>query len=52
VRLRLGERDITVEAGEAAEFNTMTPHAVTALDGPAELIQIFNRDGLDAHVHH
>ena len=34
VLLRLGEREIVVEAGEAAEFSTMTPHAVTALDIP------------------
>jgi transcriptional regulator with XRE-family HTH domain len=52
VRLALGERQITVQAGEAAEFNTMTPHALRAVDGPAELIMIFNRDGLHAHVHH
>jgi quercetin dioxygenase-like cupin family protein len=52
VRLSLGERDITVEAGESAEFSTMTPHAVAAIDGPAELIMIFDRDGQRAHVHH
>jgi quercetin dioxygenase-like cupin family protein len=52
VRLSLGEREITVETGEAAEFATMTPHAVEAIDGPAELIMIFDRDGQRAHVHH
>jgi DNA-binding XRE family transcriptional regulator/quercetin dioxygenase-like cupin family protein len=51
VRLRLGDRDIIVETGEAAEFNTMTPHAVSPEGAPAEIIQIFNRDGLHAHVH-
>lgn len=51
VRLWLGEREITVEAGEAAEFGTMTPHAFAAVDGPAELIMIFDRDGQRAHVH-
>jgi len=51
VRLSLGERDITVETGEAAEFATMVPHAVAAIDGPAELIMIFDRDGQRAHVH-
>lgn len=51
VRLALGEREIFVETGEAAEFNTMTPHALAAVGGPAEVIQIFNRDGLHAHVH-
>ena len=51
VRLYLGERELTVEAGEAAEFNTMTPHTFAAVDGPAELIMIFDRDGLHTHVH-
>jgi mannose-6-phosphate isomerase-like protein (cupin superfamily) len=50
VRLRLGDREIIVETGEAAEFNTMTPHAVSPDGAPAEIIQIFNRDGLHAHV--
>ncbi len=40
-----------VEAGQAAEFSTMTPHAVDALDGPAEVIMIFDRDGQRAHLH-
>ena len=52
VRLLLGEREIMVETGEAAEFATMTPHACAASDGPAELIMIFDRDGQRAHVHH
>ncbi|MEM9565499.1 MAG: XRE family transcriptional regulator [Actinomycetota bacterium] len=51
VRLLLGEREILVEAGQAAEFATMTPHAFEAVDGPAELIMIFDRDGHRAHVH-
>ena len=51
VRLLLGEREIVVETGEAAEFGTMTPHAFAALDGPAELIMLFDRDGQHAHVH-
>ncbi len=52
VRLSLGDRDITVDTGEAAEFTTMTPHAFTAIDEPAELIMIFDRDGQRAHIHH
>jgi transcriptional regulator with XRE-family HTH domain len=51
VRLSLGGREIVVETGEAAEFATMTPHAFAAMDGPAELIMIFDRDGHNAHVH-
>lgn len=51
IRLRLGDREITVETGEAAEFSTMTPHAIDALDGPAELLMVFDRDGQRAHLH-
>src|ERR671914_2799310 len=51
VRLSLGDREITVETGEAAEFSTMTPHAFAAIDGHADLIMIFDRDGQHAHVH-
>ena len=52
VRLSLGDRDVLVETGEAAEFATMTPHAFSALGAPAELVMIFDRDGQQAHVHH
>jgi transcriptional regulator with XRE-family HTH domain len=51
VHLRLGDRAIEVAAGEAAEFTTMTPHALAAIDAPAELVMIFDRDGQRAHVH-
>jgi transcriptional regulator with XRE-family HTH domain len=51
VLLTLGDRQVVVNAGEAAEFATMTPHATQALDGPAELVMIFDRDGHRAHVH-
>lgn len=49
--LTLGERTIVVGAGEAAEFSTMTPHAIHALEGPAELVMVFDRDGQRAHLH-
>lgn len=52
VRLLLGEREVVVGTGEAAEFATMTPHAFVAVDEPAEVIMIFDRDGQRAHVHH
>lgn len=51
VRLLLGDREILVETGEAAEFTTMTPHAFAAVGGPAEVVMIFDRDGQRAHVH-
>lgn len=51
VRLTLGDREIMVEAGEAAEFSTMTPHAIDAVGAPAELIMIFDHEGRRAHLH-
>lgn len=51
VQLFLGERIILVEAGEAAQFETMTPHSFTAMGGPAEIIMIFDRDGHRVHSH-
>jgi transcriptional regulator with XRE-family HTH domain len=48
-RLQLGERTILVEAGQAAEFSTMIPHAFGAHDGPVEILCIFDQDGEQAH---
>jgi transcriptional regulator with XRE-family HTH domain len=48
--LLLGERTITVEAGQAAEFSTMVPHAFGALGGPAEVLAIFDHDGRRTHL--
>ena len=50
IRLRLGERVILVPTGHAAEFSTMTPHAINAHDGPAEVLCIFDHDGNQAHL--
>ena len=50
VRLRLGEREMLVEAGQAAAFDTMTPHIVDADGGPAEVLSIFDRHGERAHL--
>ena len=49
-RLHLGDRVILVESGQAAQFSTMSPHAITAAGGPAEIIVIFDRDGRRAHL--
>lgn len=51
VRLFLGERAVVVEAGEAAEFGTMTPHAFVAEGGPAEVIMVFDQEGHVVHRH-
>jgi transcriptional regulator with XRE-family HTH domain len=49
--LQLGERAILVEAGDAAEFSTMVPHAIGAHGGPAEILTILTQDGERAHLH-
>jgi len=49
--LLLGERTILVEAGQAAEFSTMIPHAFGAHGGPAEVLCIFDHDGQRTHLH-
>lgn len=52
LRLRVGERDPVLTRGEAAEFDTGTPHAISA-NGPrpAQVISIFNDDGARIHTH-
>lgn len=51
VRLELGERTILVPAGDAAEFSTMIPHAISAHRGPVEILTIFDHEGERAHLH-
>jgi transcriptional regulator with XRE-family HTH domain len=50
VRLLLGEREHLVEAGQAAEFDTMTPHRLVGFGGPAEILTIFDHHGERAHL--
>lgn len=48
--LRLGERLITVERGNAAEFSTMIPHAIGARGSrPVEILTILTAEGQRAH---
>jgi transcriptional regulator with XRE-family HTH domain len=35
LRLLLGDQDLTIDAGEAVEFTTWTPHWFGAVDGPS-----------------
>jgi len=49
-RLQLGNRIILVQAGHAAQFSTMAPHAISGHEGPVEIIVIFDRDGRRAHL--
>ena len=50
-RLQLGERTILVQAGDAADFSTMVPPAITAHDGPVEILTILSHDGERAHLY-
>ena len=50
VLLTLGDREIEVQEGEAAEFSCMVPHMFEATGGPAEILTIFDRDGRNAHL--
>jgi transcriptional regulator with XRE-family HTH domain len=51
VRLLLGEHDLTLTAGEVAEFDTRVPHRITN-PGPetAELLNLFGPQGERLHV--
>jgi transcriptional regulator with XRE-family HTH domain len=50
-RLRLGAHDLILEAGEAAEFDTRTPHWFgNPGPGPLELLSIFGPQGERMHV--
>jgi transcriptional regulator with XRE-family HTH domain len=51
LRLLLGDRDLTIEPGEAVEFSTWTPHWFGAVDGPVELIMIVGPQGERLHLH-
>ena len=51
VRLRLAEHDFVMKAGEAAEFDTRTPHWFGgAGPQPAELLVLFGPQGERMHV--
>ena len=49
--LILGDRDFTIEPGEAVEFSTLTPHWFGAVDGPVEAITMFGLHGETVHLH-
>lgn len=51
VRLVVGDRDLVLEAGEAAEFDTTTPHWFGRADErAAEFLSLFGRQGERMHV--
>jgi transcriptional regulator with XRE-family HTH domain len=50
LRLVLGERELLIHAGQAAQFSTAEPHWHGAHGGPVEALLIFDRHGEQAHV--
>lgn len=52
LRLILGDRDLVLGHGEAAEFDTRIPHSISAAGGrPAQVLSIFNDAGARMHTH-
>ena len=52
LRLLLGEQDLVLTRGEAAEFDTRTPHSMSAVGSrPAQVLSIFNDEGMKMHTH-
>jgi transcriptional regulator with XRE-family HTH domain len=51
LRLVLGEHDLVLAAGEAAEFDTRVPHWFGAAGAePVEILSLFGRQGERAHI--
>ncbi|MFD5634908.1 helix-turn-helix domain-containing protein [Streptomyces sp. NPDC127077] len=51
LRVVLGEHDVVMEAGEAAEFDTRVPHWFGSTgEGPAEFLSLFGPQGERMHV--
>lgn len=51
LRLVLGEHDLVMGPGEAAEFDTRTPHLLrSAGPGAAEILAIFSKEGKRIHL--
>lgn len=51
LRLLLGDRDLVLGPGEAAEFDTQVPHAMGSANGhPVEVLSIFGPDGERIHT--
>lgn len=52
MRLVMGDQDVVLGIGEAAEFDTMIPHWFGSTgEGPAEVLSIFGRPGERMHTH-
>jgi transcriptional regulator with XRE-family HTH domain len=50
LRLVLGDEDLVLHPGEAAEFSTWTPHWMSGVGGPAEVLVLMGHHGERAHL--
>ncbi|WP_030177209.1 helix-turn-helix domain-containing protein [Spirillospora albida] len=50
LRVVLGDHDLIMGPGEAAEFDTRVPHWFGAVDGPVEILSLFGPQGERAHL--
>ena len=50
VRLVLGDEDLVLRPGEAAEFSTWTPHWLSAVGEPAQVLVLMGHHGERAHL--
>jgi transcriptional regulator with XRE-family HTH domain len=51
LRLVLGDQDLVLDPGEAAEFDTRVPHWFGSADArPVEILSLFGRQGERAHL--
>jgi transcriptional regulator with XRE-family HTH domain len=50
VRLVVGDEDLVLAPGEAAEFSTWTPHWMSGVSGPAEVLVLMGHHGERAHL--
>ena len=50
LRLQLGAREVLVRSGQAASFDTMTPHSMGGHRGPVEILSILDHHGERAHL--
>jgi transcriptional regulator with XRE-family HTH domain len=50
LRLVLGDEDLVLEPGEAAEFSTWTPHWMSGVGGPVQVLALMGPHGERAHL--
>ena len=50
LRLILGDDDLVLEPGQAAEFSTWTPHWMSGVGGPVEVLALMDHHGERAHL--